>query len=238
MNPIPVLLHGFGTSRRLWRAVLPLLEPGALALDLPGFGDAAKDGRVTVDGMADAVLEGVQAARLERFVLVGHSMGGKVATVLAGRRPAGLSGLLLVAPSPPSPEPMTAQQRAELKALYGDAEALREHYRQITRRPLTEAALTELIQDGQRASRAAWNAWPDSGSREERSADAASISVPAHILTSADDPVIPPEVALQQLRPAFPHARWQVLSGSGHLLPLEVPAEVAAAISGALEELP
>ncbi|GGR20004.1 alpha/beta fold hydrolase [Deinococcus ruber] len=237
MKPVPVLLHGFGTSRRLWRAVLPLLEPGALAFDLPGFNDAAEDGRVTVDGMADAVLEGIRAAQLQRFVLIGHSMGGKVAAVVASRRPLGLGGLMLIAPSPPSPEPMTARQRADLKALCGDAEGLREHYRQITRRPLTEATLSELIQDGLRASRVAWNAWPDSGSRENRSDDALRIDVPVSILTSPDDPVITPDVVAGQLQPLFPHARFQGSKGSGHLLPLEVPAKVATALSNFLEEL-
>ncbi|WP_425148731.1 alpha/beta fold hydrolase [Deinococcus sp.] len=230
MPPVPVLLHGFGTSKRLWRAVLPLLDSEALALDLPGFGDAADDGRCTVDGMADAVLEGIRAAGPERFVLVGHSMGGKVAAVLAGRRPQGLSGLLLVAPSPPSPEPMTSGQRAELKALHGDPEALRAHYRRITRRPLTEETMLELTEDGLKASRAAWNAWPDSGSREQRDADAGRIGVPVSILTSQDDSVIAPEVTERQLRPAFALARFTEVSGGGHLLPLELPSEVAAAI--------
>ena len=49
-----VLLHGFGTSARLWDAVLPLLDGPALTLDLPGFGDS-HDRRYSVGGMADAV---------------------------------------------------------------------------------------------------------------------------------------------------------------------------------------
>ena len=80
---VPVLLHGFGTSARLWDAVTPLLDGPALALDLPGFGDS-QGGRYSVGGMADAVQE--RLAGLDSFVLVGHSMGAKVAAVLAGRR--------------------------------------------------------------------------------------------------------------------------------------------------------
>lgn len=231
MSTTVVLIHGFGTSARLWDKVLPLLETEALTLDLPGFG-ASDDERYSVDGMADAVQE--RLAGLERFVLVGHSMGGKVAAVLAARRPAKSSGLLLIAPSPLSPEPMTPQDREDLKAAYSQPEKLSQHYRTITRQPLGEDILAQLVTDGVRGSRAAWNAWPDFGSREERTAKAASIVVPVWVLTSADDPVITPEVVARQLRLTFGQAGFQELRGSGHLLPLELPGAVAEAIQATL----
>ncbi|WP_424952765.1 alpha/beta fold hydrolase [Deinococcus sp.] len=223
--PTPVLLHGFGTSARLWDAVLPLLDAEALTFDLPGFGENMKDIRYSVDGMADAVWERVSG--LDRFVLVGHSMGGKVAAVLASRRPAGLVGLLLLAPSPPSPEPMTDQGRADLKAAHGHPDRLRQHYRQIIRRDLRGDLLAQLVVDGTRGRRAAWDAWPDSGSREDRAGETPNIQVPIAVLTSKGDPVITPAVVEQQLRPAFPEARFQKLERSGHLIPLELPVEVA-----------
>lgn len=223
------MLHGFGTSARLWDAVLPLLGGPApvLILDLPGFGDS-QDERHSVDGMVDAVQE--RLTGLTSFVLVGHSMGAKVAAVLAGRRPAGLQALLLIAPSPPSPEPMSDQDRADLKAAHGQPERLRQHYRKITRLPITEQMTAQLISDGLRASRAAWNAWPDSGSREHAEAGTSRITVPVTLLTSVADPVITPQVVAERLRPAFPQASFTPFQGSGHLLPLELPAEVAAAV--------
>ncbi|WP_407572425.1 alpha/beta fold hydrolase [Deinococcus altitudinis] len=228
MSGAAVLIHGFGTSARLWDQVLPLLRGEVRTLDLPGFGDSPDD-RYSVDGMADAVQE--RLAGLENFVLVGHSMGGKVAAVLAARRPAGLSGLLLIAPSPLSPEPMTAQDRQALKAAYGHPELLTEHYRQITQQPLSADGLAQLVSDGMRGSQAAWNAWPDSGSREDRATEAGRIEVPVSVLTSEDDPVISPQVVAHHLLPSFPRAALTRLGGSGHLLPLELPAEVAAFIS-------
>jgi 3-oxoadipate enol-lactonase len=48
---------------------------------------------------------------LKRYVLVGHSMGGKIAQLMASRRPTGLAGLVLVAPSPPSPMALPLQAR-------------------------------------------------------------------------------------------------------------------------------
>ena len=53
--------------------------------------------------MADDVEVVTQRLSLNRFILVGHSMGGKVAQIVAGRRRTGLMGLVLVAPAPPTP---------------------------------------------------------------------------------------------------------------------------------------
>jgi pimeloyl-ACP methyl ester carboxylesterase len=233
-----VLLHGFGTSRHVWDSAVPHLDRPVLPLDLPGFGANTSDARSSVDGMADAVLEQVQAAGLQNFVLVGHSMGAKVAAVLAGRRPAGLSGLLLIAPSPPSPEPMTDQDRADLKAGYGHPELLRSHYGEITRQPLSPTVMDQLLSDGVRGSQAAWNAWPDVGSLEHREGDVRAIAVPIWLLTSADDPVISPGVVSETVLPAYPLAGHTVLQGSGHLLPLELPREVAAFVKSALNAEP
>lgn len=233
MSPTLVLLHGFGTSKRLWDG-LALPEGSTLALDLPGFGDS-QDDRFTVDGMADAVEEAVRG--LDAYLLVGHSMGGKVAAVLAARRPTGLAGLVLVAPSPLSPEPMTDDDRQALKDAYGQPDKLRAHYRQITKAPVQPAALAQLITDGKRGSHAAWDAWPDAGSREDRRAEAAQIQVPVWLLTSQDDPVISPQVVAEQVIPSFPQATHTTLQGSGHLLPLELPASVASVLSAALHAL-
>ncbi|MBR7514038.1 alpha/beta fold hydrolase, partial [Mycobacterium tuberculosis] len=69
-----------------------------VATDHRGWGDseAPADHYGIADLAADA--EGViEALGLRRYVLVGHSMGGKVAQRMASRRPNGLEGLVLVA---------------------------------------------------------------------------------------------------------------------------------------------
>jgi len=45
------------------------------------------------------------ALGLHRYVLADHSMGGKVAQIVAARRPKELVGMVLVAPAPPTPMP-------------------------------------------------------------------------------------------------------------------------------------
>jgi 3-oxoadipate enol-lactonase len=85
--------------------------------DQRGWGDSiATDGRYDLATMADDVQGVVEALGLHRYVLVGHSMGGKVAQTVAARRPASLLGLVLVAPAPPTPMPVPEAQRGETLA--------------------------------------------------------------------------------------------------------------------------
>ncbi len=224
-----VLVHGFGTSGRIWRPVTAAL-PGALTPDLPGFGSAAAQGRPgqTTGDMA-AALAG-QIGTLRGVTLVGHSMGGKVALLVAARWPHLVAHLILVAPSPPTPEPMSDEDRAALRAAHGDAGALRRQYGQGTRRPLSPQDMDQLILDGQRASRDAWHAWPDVSSREDISAETADLRLPVTVLFSEDDPAISPDVIRREVLARLSGAQARPIQGSGHLLPLELPDQVIAAL--------
>jgi pimeloyl-ACP methyl ester carboxylesterase len=95
-----VLLHGWGVTRESLRGIAGLLQPGYRVhlIDLPGFGEAPMPpsdwGTVQY---ADLLEQYVRAHVTGRFVLIGHSFGGRVAVRLAGRRPAALQGLVLMA---------------------------------------------------------------------------------------------------------------------------------------------
>jgi 3-oxoadipate enol-lactonase len=60
----------------------------------------------------------VASLGVERYVVVGHSMGGKVGQFFAGRWPPGLAGLVLVAPAPPTPMPVPADVRVGMLSSY------------------------------------------------------------------------------------------------------------------------
>lgn len=129
-----VLLHFFGSSQREWEPVRAWLSSGrcVLALDLPGFGDAAERPSADVDGMADGVERAVVAASPTSCVLVGHSMSQKVAAVLAARAPARVRELVLTTVSPPSREPMGDAARDELLAFDGGRDATADYIEGIT----------------------------------------------------------------------------------------------------------
>lgn len=101
----PVLLiHGWGCSAYIFRENMPALARAgfrAIAVDLKGHGLSDKPQHrkeYTVDALVEHVLEILDALRLERPVLAGHSLGGSLAYHFASRYPRRVRGLALLSP--------------------------------------------------------------------------------------------------------------------------------------------
>ena len=232
--PAVVFLHYFAGSSRSWAPVIDRLSPAhrCIAPDLRGFGRSPSpppDGW-TVDAAADDVVALIKAEGVRDYVLVGHSMGGKIALNLAARRPAGLGGLVLVAPSPPTPEPMEAAARERLLHSHGDRGAAEETVRQIVMRALTPETFERCVDDQLASAPGAWLWWLERGSREDLSSRVGRLLLPALAIASADDPVLPASVAKAEVMPHLAEARLATIDGAGHLMPLEAPDEVAELI--------
>ncbi|MEU8825573.1 alpha/beta hydrolase [Streptomyces sp. NPDC048636] len=106
-----VFVHGLGASSAVYHAHIAAAAPLAgrrwLFVDLPGHGisDRPVDFGYTLDDHAAALASALDAAGVRGAELVGHSMGGAVAIVLAARRPELVSRLVLTEanldPDPP-----------------------------------------------------------------------------------------------------------------------------------------
>jgi pimeloyl-ACP methyl ester carboxylesterase len=87
-----VLLHGYSASIEWWDAVAPALAAGqrVIAIDLVGHGGSeapSESQHYHADGQATAVHNALTALGVRHAVLVGHSMGGRVAATFAQRYP-------------------------------------------------------------------------------------------------------------------------------------------------------
>ncbi|MHA7776269.1 alpha/beta fold hydrolase [Roseibium sp. M-1] len=102
-----VLLHGFGGDRQTWLNIQTALAPKkrSIAFDLPGHGEALDWPRIGNAGIAaKAVTQSLEALGLTKVHLVGHSMGGAVAALIALRNPDLVASLTLLAPGGFGPE--------------------------------------------------------------------------------------------------------------------------------------
>ena len=198
---------------------------------MPGFGDAAGESSdFSVAAQADAVAARIARQTVERFVLVGASMGGKIAMALAARRPAGLAGLLLLAPSPPTPEPMTDAGRAALLAGQQDEASAADVVKGAAASALDAATMRQATGDALRTSPAAWRAWVEGGSREDIGGDVTNIDVPTRLLVGGGDAHLGEAAQRRETLPRIGGATLAVVPDVGHLLPLEAPRAVAAAV--------
>ncbi len=247
-GPVVVLLHGFPLDRTIWASQAKTIGSmyRVIAPDLRGQGrTAAPVGIYPIDDMADDVVELLDALKItEPIVLGGLSMGGYVALSIAVRHPKRLRALMLIGTRADADPPDAARVREELAGRVeaaGDVgpvvdamlprffnESARERHASVV------AALGERMRTA--SPRGVAGALRGMGSRPDRSADLARITIPTLVMVGADDAITPPAVA-RTLAEALPNAVYAEIPEAGHLAPLENPAAANAAILQFLQSL-
>jgi len=232
-----LLVHGYGGDRNSW---LFLQEPLAAkyrvyALDLPGHGTSAKDvGDGSIGVLAGAVTGVLDALGAGRAHLVGHSMGGAVALVVAAADPGRIASLTLIAPAGFGPEINVgylrgfadAQTRRELKPVVGQLfadESL------VTRQVVDDLLAYKRLDGVDEALHALVTGTLLDGDAQ-RADSAASLAasggaVPVTVVWGRADRIIPAAQA-----ESVTGAERRVIDGAGHMPHMERPAEVQAAI--------
>ncbi len=236
-----VFLHYWGGSSRTWRLVTAELAQRfrTIAIDHRGWGHSdAPDAGYALSDMAADVAGVITALNLRRYVLVGHSMGGKVAQLMASRRPAGLAGLVLVAPSPPTPMSLPAAARETMTGAYESRAAVEATIDNVlTAKPLPEEIRKQVTEDSLKGASAAKLAWPLATSQEDITHQVGNIDVPTIVIAGELDKVDTPNVLKTELLSRVPTASIHVLAGTGHLSMLESPLEIATLIRRFCERL-
>ena len=123
---IPViLLHSFGGDSGHWATQLDHLRHHrrALAIDLRGHGKSGrpKDLDYSLPAFVGDLELVVKELKLERFVLVGHSLGAAVANAYAGKHPRQVAALVLVGAGGRMPPDRAQKVMASLDANYNQA---------------------------------------------------------------------------------------------------------------------
>ena len=97
-QPGLVLVHGGAGHAHWWSFIAPLFpQYRVVALDLSGHGDSGRRDVYSIDHWSEEVLAATQDAGMDHPpVIVGHSMGGFVATATAARAGADLAGMIVL----------------------------------------------------------------------------------------------------------------------------------------------
>jgi pimeloyl-ACP methyl ester carboxylesterase len=115
-----ILVHGFLSSSFTWHRVLDALanHHHVIAVDLPGFGYSERPARFdySAPGEAAALLRFLAVRKLEKVTLVGNSMGGAIAMLVAAASPGRVSGVVLVDSATPWTRPILLYRILRLPA--------------------------------------------------------------------------------------------------------------------------
>ena len=235
-------LHALGSSGREWSDVIGALGDrfDCIALDIPGFGGTS-DIDLDIAALVDWFANEVAARPAQPWAVVGHSMGGKIATVAAARAQHGeaaladLRAIVLLAASPPAPEPMDEGRRQKMlrwiaDGSIGTAEAATFVDANCATR-LPDRLRTQAMEDVMRSGPVAWRAWLEKGSREDWRTAVGQIAVPTLVVAGDADGDLGEDAQRRLNLPHYPDARSEVVAGAAHLLPYEAANETASLIA-------
>lgn len=239
-----VFLHAFPFNAALWSAERArLTDRIVLAPHFPGFG-----GRPTVgadlDRFAAAIIEDMDAGRIDRAVVVGLSMGGYVAFRLHARWPERITALVLADTRAGADSREGAAKRTEqaervrregmewfvdvqLPSLLG--ETTRQMHPEVTDR--VRRMMLDADPEGVALALLAMRDRPDS------IPDLARIDVPVLAIVGEEDTVTPAREA-RLIAEGVSDGRLEIIPGAGHLSNLENPKAFGEALDSFLEHFP
>jgi non-heme chloroperoxidase len=218
-GPAAVLfIHGWMVSGAVWDGVLPFLETRGRTLivpDLRGSGGSGRpDAGYTLAQYAEDLIAVLDSMGVEQALLVGHSMGGQLALLLAATAPARVRSVLALCPVPPGGLTLPPEAAGLFRSSAGDRArqgtildsaclALSPEER--------ERVLADAGTVGAACITQALDAWTQGGF-EDRLGD---IRAPVRVLAT-DDPFLPLDLLRAQVASKIKSATLAKLDGAGH----------------------
>ena len=231
-----IFLHYFGGSPQSWDAVIARLPDfNCHALDCREVGRLPTG--YSVGEAAGDVIQKLGEIK-KPWVLVGHSMGGKIALEIASRQPENLLGCVLIAPSPPTPEPMTEADRNSMLDGHGTREAAERIVQDAAGAPLSEQQMDIAIAANLAYSERDWENWIKIGTREDISAQMPHIIVPMLVVAGERDQNMSAEFLRAEIIAQIPRTHLETVADVGHLVPQVKPDQTATLIREWIENLP
>ena len=233
-----LFVHGWQGDRSIWDSIVVRLSDRfrCVAADLRGFGaSSSAPGPYTLEQYSEDLCALVEFLELERVVVIGHSMGGKVAVRFAVDAPELVQALVLVAPVPLGPAGFSEKGVAYLRATAGNAPAAREWLIKTIMAPASADVLDRLCHVASSASPTAVVESLDSWVLTDLSHAAKGVTAPALVIGFEHDA---PERVRDRAAALLPNARFEELPDCAHYAVLEQPSQVAEMIEAFIHAYP
>lgn len=229
-EPAVLLVHGIACDRRYTKPVAEHLAARhrTVAVDLRGHGRSDAPGEpYDVETQLDDLAAVCSALALDRPVVIGHSLGGVLAVILAARRPE-LPGAVVALDAPiVPPATRAAAMRAHFDRLRGDYAGTLEAYFAAFFAPGDDPGVRAWVLASIREppEHAVVQTWEHATFDEDTAACVAAVRVPLLYVDAGT-----PNAELDRLVELCPQAVVGRTVGAGHFLQLLVPEQVNAMV--------
>lgn len=211
-------------------------------MDFRGWGESqgpSDPNAYSTHNLAEDVESVIANLRLENIILVGLSMGAKVAQYLAGLGTLkALKALVLVSPAPATPlvmPPEASEQQVHAYETWQNAEFVARNVLVSSPRILDDEVFKQIVGDMLKGNEYARAAWPAYAMAEDFGYLARQIRVPVLIIAAAADVVEPLDRVKKEVCEVVPGSKLVVIQDCGHLSPLEAPDTVSKQVMGFVE---
>ena len=215
-----LFIHGAGGGQFVWSAQKAFFEKryNTILVDLPGHGESGGEGEDEIAGYARHVHSFLGSLGLKSVFLVGHSMGGAIAQLMALDFPGAIKGMILVGTG------------ARLKVLPVILDGIRNHFEETVRRmtryaysgktapEFIERGISELLKCRPEILYGDFLACD----RFDITSRVGGISLPALILCGEEDELTPVRYS-KFLHENIKGSRLEVIPDAGHMVMLESP---------------
>lgn len=199
-----------------------------------GYGRSMNiEGRYDMAEMAEDAIAVADSLGWTSFSVIGHSMGGKAAQLVAARAPGRVQKMVAVAPVAADPVPFDAPTRDLFESAADSAKSRTMIVGHSTANRLSPVWVNALVQNSlTQTRRDAFASYFESWARDDFSAEITNMGTDTLVLVGAEDPVISLAVSEHGFASRYIKVQLKELQGSGHYPMDEVPllfgAEVLA----------
>jgi len=233
-GPTIIFLHGVGSGKEGWRHQIDcVVEAGwrYVAIDGPGFGETDFPSEEGFAPHVTSVLQAMDDLNISSAALCGHSMGGMTAQEFYAFHPDRVDALILSATSPAFGRPDGDFQREFLRSRFEPldngltmADVAKASAAQLVGPAPDDGAIEEIIDVMSSVSAESYRIAVRALTTFDQRANLVNIAVPT-LLIAGDSDKNAPAPMMEKMASKIPEADYIELSSTGHMAPIENPAE-------------
>jgi len=235
-SPVVIFIHGAGQSILCWKFQYSISESieqyNFIFLDLPGHGKSEGEGLTTIREYSEFLHSFINKLNIEEYVLIGHSMGGRISQVNLVNYPEKAIGAVLAGTGPRIRVTRHTMDTAK-KSLIDFADLasensfansasleLKTEFKSLLLKSNPETIINDL-----RAC-----------NKFDTTEVISDIKVPTYIIAGKEDKLAPINNSLH-LKNSIPNSRIEIIDGAGHFMMQEKPEEFNNMVTGFLDYL-